>query len=492
MSDKHNSSCSPITKNITTKAKDKLITLETILNTKDFKKQTKTHLTLYFFLKLLIGINYDSFFSLLIAYSSLYNLNKTQIGIVSNSYNIGSLVSSIFISYPKKYISTKKQIVLIATFCAFLTLLATALFEYLYFLIACRFVLGMLENYIYIYALDILVDFLPVKNRGFLLGIPYIGMQIGPIVVMIIVYITNPEFNPLMLKNSLIIISLIPLIIYIFYNKLIKESPESFINSDDAYLAKKRIYELNTDHSGYIEKKANDIEEYIQQLKIKYKNNFSIKDNIKNNNKSSFFNLFKSKYIKMSIACVGIKVFSTMLSRGLSIGIPFILKNNKDISNYKNLNSETNVNSNLLIQLIIGNITSILKPILCLSNDIAIFGRLGTLKITSLLASFFTLLMLFNTNNITVLSGLAFSFMGANSISIYNYVTECFPSELRIEALSLMTITSAIAAMITQVLYIYLSYYSVNFLIYFSCLIGLFDFAFCFLLDKEPMGLKID
>ena len=196
----------------------------------------------------------------------------------------------------------------------------------------------------------------------------------------------------------------------------------------------------------------------------------------------------------MSIACIGIKVFSTMLSRGLSIGVPFILKNSKEFSNSNDSNNslKSDKNNNLLKQIILGNLTSLFKPILCLLNDLPYLGRLGTLKITSIFSSLFVLLILINPEYITIYSGFAFSFMGANSISIYNYVTECFPSDLRIEALSMMTTTSAIAAMITQFLYVYMSYYSVYYVVYFSSFIGICDFLFCFLLDKEPMGKKIN
>lgn len=447
-------------------------TLEHIIPKDIFFKLTLVNISLYCSIKLLFGLFYDTFFYLLVNYKSQYNLTPTLTSTLSNMYNYGALASSLFIHFPNKFLS-KKQIVCLGILICLFTLILQALIEHIHILFLCRFIHGTMETILYIYANDISVEFLPVKNRGFLISLPNFFMQLGPIISLLTIYVISPKFEEKMIKYALLVMGIFPLLIFILYYKFIEESPNELLENRQYEKYKKILLKFKV-----LEKEIdNNINNHLSKT--------SLLSNDTQSKHESFSSLFKMKYLKLTIAVLSIKFFSTFLSRGLSAGAPFFIKNHIQQSD-KSSNGEE-----FIINMILSSFISMFKPFISLINDFPSFGRIGCMKITAFISFLFCCFMLINIKYLSFLNGIIFSFMGANSLISYIYTTEVFPFELRKSAMAGMTLISAVSAFISQSFYINISFISYEIMVYVSICIAFINFVICYLLDIETQGKEI-
>ena len=447
-----------------------IMCLEDVIDHNNFKLLTIKNISYFSVVRIIIGIMYDSFFSLLIPYTQMFSLTPGSIALLSNMYNFGALTGSIFINVPLIVLS-KKAIVYVCCFIIVIVFVIQALIENYYVFLLCRFILGNIETIIYIFGNDIYIEYLPVKNRGVLMALPNVCMQIGPLIILFLVYFITPTFDHHYIKYVLLIASVIPLILGILYFLFITDGiKDSILNGKSS----KAVEILKNNNVS-----KDKIDAYITQVKdLQGKSGIT-------ENKSSLLDLFKNlKYRKLILATMGIKFFSTFLSRGLSAGIPFVIKKYSTKDNTVNDSG----NNALVISMIWGYLISLLKPLLSSINDYPSLGRIGSMKLTAILSALISLLMIFDLNYLSILSGLTFSFMGANSLISYCYVSEIFPSNLRSSSLAMMTFSSAIAGFLSQTVYIYLSFYSFELLVIVSVVVSLLDYMCCLMLNKETLG----
>lgn len=447
------------------------ISFESLVPQLNFRRAAYANLFSYSITKAVIGMMYDSFFSFVVAYSSLFSLTASSIGFTTNVYNVGALLASIFIRYPKRYL-TSVHIVALSLLVVSITFILQALIVNYFFLVFFRFTLGLMENYIYVYSLDIAIEYFPAKLRGRMMSISYVAMQLGPLAMLLIIRsVSSEDININNIRTCLLISSLIPLSCAFHYFFSVKEGPKSLVLAGRSSEAIKLINELS-DKSCNKEK----LNQFIDNCQAENEK----KDLATENN--SLKQLFTSRFIYLSITLLLLKIFSTVVSRGISIAVPFLLNQQQNSSDVK---------INMLYEMIIGNIIIMMKPFLSTINDIPALGRLGSLKLTAFISAISCLFMLYDIKYVSVLGGIAFSFMGANSILVYNYAAEVYPNSHRISGNALMTLSSAIGALVTQYLYVYLAIQGLFVTVFFSFLICILNLIACCTLTEETLGKKI-
>lgn len=422
------------------------------------------------------GAILDAFYIYVVPYSIMFNLSQFDTHILMNAMNFGALLSLVFFKQVSENF-TKKKILFVISIISFFLLIFQALATSFMAVVIARFLIGIPFLYFYIYSVSIAVEFFTAQNRGITINVPHMGQGLGSIFIYIILYSVDKDLSPKCLVPSILVTCLIPISIFIMYYYYIDEGPRDLAIHHRVEEATHVIENIDSFH------------ELNKARILKMINNIE-KSNTKSDSteeEASYSDLFKGENFNLTISIMICKTAACVFLNGWSIALPLIIHK---INSTKEQNTQE---TSIIVQLIIGNIIALLKPILAFASDIEWLGRIGFFKSTFIIAGLINMAVLvLDVNLIGIIIGIANLFMGANNMALNNYVSEVYPTKLRATANALLQLFAIVAIIVALLLYIYLSYLSLSVTVIVSLGLSILGFYFTNGINIETRGRNID
>lgn len=415
------------------------------------------------------GLHMTLFPNLIIPMREYYSLNSELIKMVSGILFIGVGLGSFLTGY-----FTKKfgRVIVIKMFISLLCIshLVLALYDNLFMLCLCRFIIGFALGIIVPISLSLLSEYLPIKYRAFVLTSVWASYNIGQLSLSIIMYNIMPNFETNKLRLTLIIALVLPIITLVVNLYMLEDSPRNLILKGDIYKA----FEI--------------IERYYQLPLTEHMKTRLVDETMQGNNKiynSSIRDMFKGHLLKLSILetliwfCSSIILYGPMLIYNLTLKSIGVVHKRSNIAIIKS-------------QIVISIIYSFGNFIGGFLSEIPQIGRNRTNLIGLLFALFFMLLCIAFPTAFSVFFG--FMLIGITMSFNINttYTCEVYPTVVRDLSLGFLFSATRAGGFLSQIIYINVISYGIWVPYYLTCGFIIINMLLVRSLPFETYGKPLD
>jgi MFS family permease len=454
-------------RNIKIKIKKTYDSINEIIDFGNYNLKTFQIIGLACLLMTIVGINQSYFYYILIPFQSYYKLTDLNIEFISSLNFLGIVFGNFLVGSISKKIS-RKYIIIFSLLCNFICHLILSIAKHIFIFCICRFLTCFFVGLYDILIFTILVEYLPVKLRGFTVNIVFMFNFIGSIIFLLFceIYIPNLEYNPNMTEKSqdfymaMLQISFILLLAIILCVIFLENSPRNLIVNGDLKKAKK-ILDYYTNNEITI----NDLKIIEINLKEKGENKFYQK----NNGISSLFQkriLFITIIIMISFFCnsfayFGVQGVITTILKSRAADSSSFSSNEKNILKVQEtpMTIRTLINMNLFE--CFGNIFG---AIIC---ELQWLGRKRSLLLMAFIGVFSALISCGFYKHFEIFIGISLSSINLCQDILQTYTGEIYPTKVRDYAIGLNLGITRIGGVISQFIFLPLTKISIFFGIYF-------------------------
>lgn len=418
------------------------------------------------FLYISSGMEFGVFIFLVLSFKAKYDLTSFDIQLISNSFFIGGIAAIYLYKFLKDF---KDEVFLckVFMFLVFVSHFLLYFIENIYFIFLLRFLSGLFTVVKNCIGAGVLIEFLPIRYRGICLSFPWIGYQLGSIILLYIMLYSMPNMEPENLQMTLLYSSTVSFLSYLGYVMLNPvNGPRSLILKKQYDQAFEVIEKFNNGNS------LNDLE---KQRIISQVDNESINSEVDN----SISSMFIQKYFLTTILLLIVRLLLSILIEEMYILVPITLESLKLAHNRIILDTLTVV--------VLGSFRFIISGPLMDK-----FGRGNSLMLCSFLSAFFILLCIIWPSFLPVMVGLELNFIGSSQVITNSYVSEIYPSRFRVNAITLFQSVSSAGFIISQILAVYLNDFNL-YAPYYVCFVMLLaSGVIVYFLPLETKGKAID
>jgi MFS family permease len=378
------------------------------------------------------GIHLSIYAIMLLPMNKAYELTPLEQKFASSIVFLGLAIGSVLLGLIKE--AKKHRKLVLISFTLLLTIchvIISFIFNPIIFIIV-RFVIGACIGIMLPSSYSLLVEYLPLKMRSFVLSLVWMSYPISRICLACCMLVVMPNLEDDQTQTVMLINLAIPVGTLLACIFLVKDSPRNLIvvgKHDEAFEILNGM--LGRDLAeGEKENIRNEINQGInQQLNGSFKDMFSSK-------------LLRSTICLTVIWCVhGLIFYGTLLTSSLTI---------------KQLGLGAKTTHDIIIgQIIIALELIPVMVVIGLLTEFKVLGRTKTYFLTYTLGAIFMLLCGLVSSEFAILYGLATSFMGSGNNISNSYASEIYPTKIREAALSFLYFTSRVTTAITQAVFLY-------------------------------------
>lgn len=404
--------------NIDDPSKGTLNYLQTLVDKeglKSFQYFTAFSLGLITFINGIYAYEFNFIYPSIIKFQSITGVLKE---LLNTSFAFGDMVGAFTCQYFAKYFGRSNSIIMFSA-VLMINSCIISVFSNIWWLSICRLIGGISIGVNYCLMVPTLTEFLPTKFRE-IITITFLSFfRVGIIVYVLVDRIFSIGQNNMMSylqnekneiwRNALYLPATISILLFITNIFSVKETPRYlFLNSrnNEAIREIKRIYHRHL-KSFEDDKLVKEGKEFCELSKFQGK----------------FVDLFSGNYIRQTILTSAILLCSNICTTSNTYSLPLIL--NFNISSFWGY---------IIIQQAVAALAHI--PAILLSRNKKI-GRKYTITIGFFGTALISIITLAFSNGIEISSPIMFSFMMLFGPTGKLYVAECFPTKLRVEAISL-------------------------------------------------------
>lgn len=423
-----------------TELKRKFKVIEETLDKITHGKQHITIIILCFLMMSIEGIQLTAVSYLLIPMKSVFNTNSFDIEFTAAVVFLGQGLGSLLIAIAKIYF-TRKQLILSSLLLinVFQVLLAHS--TSIMFFSLNRLIIGILLGFAYPLTVNVCCEYLPIKNRSFVMNSIYSGFNFGQIVMLSIMLYLMPNFEAESFYTVIyylwIYIAIVTIIFFIYF----EDSPRNLIFTDTEHSVQKGIeiysqifedqnIETNHNTSKYLIK-------YIQSGDNKLVN-------------ADYSSLFKNQYFLLSILLIIIWMFNSFIRYG-----PILI--------YSSTLKVLNTNNNTVI-ILCDMMTSSITIVFCIFFAwLSEKKSIGLIKITLIvfiIALTFSVLSVFDQSDIGIWMSLYYSVVNAGNAAINTYTNLVYPTKIRDSSYGFFNFLKRVGAFSSQ--FIFLGLFNAN------------------------------
>jgi putative MFS transporter len=375
-----------------------------------------------------VSAYFTTFFSTtIIAYQKLFKLNDNDVMAIGTLYFIFKILGSMTVGQLTRKFDRVKIINLALLLLCVMNVLMSLFNDKLESLYATRVFTGYLSGTIETLVTNILCEHLPIQQRGLVLTGIWTGWSFGQILPPWIMLKTMPHYEVSGLKETIMYCSFIPFIALLLCLFFFEDSPRSYILNNKNRKAFKILarYDVITD----------DMHNQIVK---------EVKEGVNRATQASICELFKGKFLRLTIIILILNFFSNMLNDGFSLITSLTLN---DVSSSKDVLKDA-------ITVIVFSMPSCL-----ISGALAetrIFGRKWTNFMGYIFLMTSIILAVIFPKQIPFFLGLYNIFINFGNILIVTYTSEIYPTKIRDMASSFGFTFSNIGSVLSQATFILL------------------------------------
>jgi MFS family permease len=435
-----------------------------------YGKETFKYVTVSFLVIMCYGLYLSIFGVMIHAYREVYKFTQLEEKIASSCIFIGLACGSLTLSLVSKAKQHRRAVLLI--FILFLTVLHfTMVFVYstVVFIIV-RFFIGAAIGIILPNSYTLLIEYLPMKFRSFVLMFVWVGYPVARVILLGIMLIYMPNLESEYTEIVLLWNSALPLLTFVICLFFVRDSPRNLIMVGD-------------------NKTAFEILEIMlkRQLNEKEKQNIleSINDGYNKELKGNLCDMFSVKLLRSSICLIcmwcihGFVYYGTFVTSSLTLE-----KIDPD--------AKTTYKEIIVGQMIVAVL--ITPPIFIIGylTETPFFGRRKSSMLTFSIGLLGMILAPLIPSQFAVIYGIGTAFMSAGSNLNSSYSSEVYPTKVRESALSFFYFISRIMTALAQVVYLYVFELGIYVPYYFSIGFLVILIAAIFLLPYETHNKQLD
>lgn len=433
---------------------------------------TFKHIILTFLVISVEGLHMSLFSSMIIPFTTYYNLNESNVKFLSSilflGVGLGSLISGS--------ISSKYSRPLSINFCLFAIFIANFLLTFSNNLICfaiCRFIIGFSLGLIVPVSLNLLTECLPIKNRSLVLTCIWIAFSIGNLYNLLLMIGFMPYLQAEYVGQTLLFISLLPLLTLIVSVLYLRDSPRNLIlnNKDDEAIM-------------ILEKLNNNSIDDLTRSKIiaEIRTNSNIQEN---NGSVDIRELFNNKYRKLTSILTVIWFLNSVIGYGPVLVASLTLSS---------LGVKENITNNEIImnQIMICIICSPSCYVGGVLSEIPFLGRNKSTILGYLISIVFMALCILDPSSFTIMFGLSIAFSGIAFNINTTYTCEVYPTKIRDNALGFLFFATRLGGFLSQILYLGLNEAGIWAPYYFTIFITIVNVCFVYSLPYETLGQPLD
>ena len=452
--------------------------IDQIFEKRGYCLYTYKHIFLTFLVISVEGLHMSLFSSMIIPFTSYYNLNESNVKFLSSILFLGVGLGSLTSGYiSSKY--SRPYSINCCLFLIFISNLLLAFSENLFCFAACRFIIGISLGLIVPVSLNLLTECLPIKNRSLVLTCIWIAFSIGNLYNLILMLNLMPFLQKEYVFQTLLFLSLLPLFTLIISLIYLQDSPRNLIMNFKEEEALKILEHLN-------ENTINDISrsKIIAETRL---NNYNNNDNnsLETTNEVELKDLFSKKYKKLTSILTIIWFLNSVIGYGP------VLVASLTLSSLGVKESITN-NEIILNQIMICVICSPSCYIGGVLSEVSFLGRNKSTILSYFISILFMCLCILDPSSFTVMFGLSIAFSGISFNINTTYTCEVYPTKIRDNALGFLFFSTRLGGFISQILYLYLNDLNIWAPYYFTIFITFVNIYFVYILPYETLGQPLD
>lgn len=419
----------------------------------------------YLFL-LVCGIQNTFLPSMLNGYIDLFNLTESLTILITSLYFVFKMIGSVALGYISHQIK-RTNLILIFLGCSTVGMLLNGYF-YNSFSLFCiiRIIIGLLNGITEPAILNLVIEHLPIRLRGFFVVSLWFGFNIGQLLINLIMLKSMPNYEPEGISITITISGFIILGCFLFCLFFIEESPRYYMLKSNDKKARNELRKLNP----YL---TDDDFNLVKFQTISGENS---------EHTYSYLEVFKSEHLKSTLLLAVIMFLADCLFDGSGTVTPLTLVDYKTKERFSPL---------------IGNIINqtIMLPSNLISGILAetkLFGRKYSLLIGSVLLTVFITAVVINPSLTYLFVGFFNFFLTFLTNIIDLYIAEVFPSVMRDSASGMINGVGNFGSAIAQVLFLSL-YFKSKMLPYYTMIVcGTVASVCCALLPYETYRKPLD
>jgi MFS family permease len=404
-------------------------------------------------------------------FSIAYNLTSDfEEGLASSSIFVGLAFGSFLLSCVRKAKYIRKTVLVTFSFLLTLShLLMCFIFNPIFFMVF-RFIAGACIGIILPNSFTLLIEYLPLKRRSFILACLWVTYPISRAYLLVTMLIYMPDLQAEMTQVVLLWNLVIPGLTFLACVFLVKDSPRNLILIN-------RTEEAIGILNGMLGRHLTESERQNINDDVYKGMNQELKGNI--------CDMFSLKLLRSTVSMI----LAWCIHGFVFYGTFFTSSQTMVALGYKNHGSNRDT---LIGHFVIAALITPPQALIGLLTELKAFGRKKSYFITYAIAAVSMLLCTIFTEQFYILYAIAASFMGAGNVLANSYASEVYPTKIRESALGFLYFASRLVTATSQVFYLWmfnngiLLPYQISFGLLIILLISIF------LLPYETHGQPLD
>jgi MFS family permease len=391
---------------------------------------------LSFSILMMEGLHMTFYNSLLIPMKNFFSMKDSEVQLVTSVYFLGVGLGSLSVGY----VTEKFRRVKMVNTCQliiFISHLLLGINDNLIVFATLRIIIGMCIGIIVPIAINLLTEYLPIKNRSAVLTSVWFGYSFGQSFLLVFILVIMPNYEVAQFKNTILVSSSITFISLILCFIFLKDSPRNLILNHEVKEAVEILEKLNGSHINDIDRERIIQEDLRGINKIE---SVGIKEIFTGQNMLLTTTLLVIIWLLNSILFYGPNLIASLTMK--TIGINEAAKANRAI---------------IIDQIWIAIISSSSNAIGGLLSEISWLGRNKTTNLSLIVGIVFNVLIVLFPKNYNILFGL---FTTATSIAFNvntSYSCEIYTTKIRDLAIGFLFFATRIGGFVSQIIYIALN-----------------------------------
>jgi AAHS family benzoate transporter-like MFS transporter len=443
--------------------------IDSILESQGYNLNTWKVILLVSLVLMVEGLHMNIFSSMLIPITSYYNLNPSQIQIISGllfiGVGLGSFVSgSTTVKYGRPII-INIFLLMIIVFHVLMSLTS----NYIIFTL-CRFLVGFGLGVIVPVSLNLLAEYLPVKNRALVLTGVWTGFPIGGLFLLYSMLWIMPNLEVTKVGYTLLFTSILPLLCLILTFFFLKDSPRNLILMHNE---KEAIEQLEA----IAGRRLTTIE--IQQIC------YEVRSGTNAELTKSLTEIFSNKFLILTILLSFIWFLNSVVTYGPFLVYTLTMK----ALGQKSVSSNREIILHQITVTLINVPANILGGIF---SELSFLGRKRATYLNFFIALIFGIFLFVFPKHFHVFFGLIEAFVGIAFNISTTYSCEVYPTKIRDQALGYLFFCTRIGGFTSQILYMYFHSIGIWYPYYFTGGFICLNIILVMMLPYETYGQPLD
>lgn len=408
--------------------------IDQILEKYGYGLETWNELFLFFSTKILEGALVVIWPLIVFPLKDLHNLTAFQIFAISASFFIGGGIGSALVGQVEKIrFFTRSRVIYISVFLIFLIFVLIGLIQNLALFWICRFFSGFFMGMMLVCSQSLVTEFLPIRLRSFMICLASSGNPCGGLLIAATFIIFMPDLQAKEIPITLCVFSILIFLIFLYVFFMSRRSPRKLILNGEETEAFEILEKLNG--------------EKISEI---YKN--KILDEVRggvnrNYQKSSFSDIFKDEYLKITLSLMAIFTIIGMAYKGPILFSTFTIQKLKE----DDLETNKNVIIHQVTLMALIFCTQIAGGILSEVNNI---GRKLIICFGFIMGFIFIAICCIVHKYFSIFLGLSLSFITIPLTVSVIYASELYRTSMRDQAVGFLSLFRYFGGFLAQLLYL--------------------------------------